>query len=200
MRSIVFRVWARGGAIRPVAAFARLDKQALDRIEARLADDGDDDPLDAAFERFEQTQPALAEHITQVLSRPIDETALGLGYFLSIAIWLAFESQFGARLRTVELEEMRATDASLDLEESLRAENAEDPATVDDVIAQEQPDAANFIHEHVEAALDADPGPPADVGDVDTVYRAALVVLLSLSHAVEADERVPVAASREILA
>ena len=197
-------MWAKGEAVRPVAAFARLDHKVLDRVESRLSSDDDeaddDDLLDEAFERFEQTQPALANHVTTALSRPLDDNALGLGYFLAIALWLTFDEQFGPRLRTVDGDALRATDESIALEEALRAENTRDPATVDDVIAQQQPAAAAFIHAHVEAALDSEPGVPASVRDVDSVYRLALVVLLSLSYAVLPDEALPVTASCEILA
>lgn len=177
-----------------------LDAHTLGEIEARLADDEADSSLDDAFDRFERTQPHLAERVSQVLSRPLDETALALGYFLSISIWLAFEKRFGARLRSAIAEEVVAVDAALRLEEELRAERAHDPASVEDVIAKEQPDAVAFIHEHVDAALDVQTGEPPDVEDVDLVYRTALVVLLALSHAVTAEPGAPADPSREILA
>jgi hypothetical protein len=177
-----------------------MDAMTLGDVEARLAEDRADRTLDDAFDRFEQTQPSLADRVSQVLSRPLDDTALALGYFLSIAIWLAFERKFEKRLRTAEPEEVLAVDEALSLEAELRAERAEEPASVDDIIAQEQPDAVAFIHEHVDAALDVQAGEPPDVGDVDLVYRTSLVVLLALSHAVSKDPLAPVDPSHEMLA
>lgn len=177
-------MWTSGAAIRPVPRFARIDAEVLASIEARLADDADDEALDAAFERFEQTQPALAELVSKELSRPLDETALALGYFLCITLWLAFDRRFGERLAPAEAQDVAATEEALVLEEQLRAERAEAPAGVDDVIAHEQPDAAAFVHAHVDAALEVDGKDAVDVADVDRVYRVALLVLLTLSYAV----------------
>jgi len=116
-----------------------IDAHTLGEIEARLASDDEDATLDLAFDRFERTQPHLAERVSVVLARPLDETALALGYFLSISLWLAFERRFGVRLRTALTEEVEAVEAALRLEEELRAERAHDPASVEDVVAKEQP-------------------------------------------------------------
>src|SRR5579859_5052126 len=97
-------MWVRGAAIRPVPRFAVVPRSTLDQIERELADDSPraQGELDGAFSRFESTQPHLADAISQVLSRPLHQTALALGYFLSISVWLAFERTFGeARLRQV---------------------------------------------------------------------------------------------------
>ena len=153
--------------------------------------------LDFAFRRFEDTQPNLGEKMSDVLCQPLDETALALGYFLSIAIWLAFDRTFGARLARVTADAVRATEDALALEEELRAARGDEPLDLDDIVAMEQPGILEFVHEHVEAALD--PGlegddregtgdeparPEVSVDDVRAVYRAILVLMLSLSHAV----------------
>ncbi len=192
-------MWSQGAAIRPIPTHAVIDAHTLGEIEARLASDDEDATLDLAFDRFERTQPHLAERVSVVLARPLDETALALGYFLSISLWLAFERRFGVRLRTALTEEVEAVEAALRLEEELRAERAHDPASVEDVVAKEQPAAVAFIHEHVDAALDVQTGEPPDVEDVDLVYRTALVVLLTLSHAVSGEPGAT-ADTREILA
>jgi hypothetical protein len=196
------RVWVRGAAIRPVPSYAVVDRDVLDRIEEELADSGltisrTKSELDEAFERFERTQPALAAKAAEVLARPLDETALALGYFLTIAVWLAFERAFGHRLTAVTDQELEAADAALTLEEELRATNAHEPLDLEDVMAIEQPGVLGFINEHVEAALEpVDPdradGDEAaspevrevDVDDVHVVYRTVLVQTLALSHAV----------------
>ena len=187
-------MWARGAAIRPVPSYAIVERRIIDLVEEDLTGDEDqaEARLDAAFVRFETTQPALAERLSSVLARPLDETALALGYFLGIAIFLTFERQFGARLVAVDETALLATDEALNLEEQLRAAHTEEPVEVEDVIAQEQPAIMAFLHEHVEAALEASEGPAEtgaprdiDVDDVHVVYRTMLILTLCLSHAVE---------------
>jgi hypothetical protein len=187
-------MWVRGAAIRPVPRFAVVDAATLDRIERELAEESTSarESLDSAFARFESTQPELADAMSQVLSKPLDETALALGYFLTIATWLAFERTFGtARLREVSLDALRATQEAVKLEEELRAAHGDEPFDLDDIVSIEQPNLFAFVHEHVEAALD--PGARAressterevDIDDVHAVYSAIVVLGLCLSHAV----------------
>jgi hypothetical protein len=149
-------VWFRGAAIRPVPLYARVEGATLEDIERELGTDTDEarTDLDAAFSRFERTQPALSEKVGEVLARPLDDTALALGYFLAISIWLAFERTFGMRLREVSDDALRATDQAVALEEELRASHGEEPLDLDDVVSIEQPSILSFVHEHVDAALD----------------------------------------------
>ena len=183
----------RGAAIRPVPRYAIVDAAALEEIEVGLAEDSSHsrDELDSAFARFESTQPELADAISQVLSKPLDDTALALGYFLSIAVWLAFERTFGAaRLREVTEDALRATEEAIKLEEELRAAHGDEPFDLDDVVSIEQPNVLAFVHEHIDAALEPRHGEePAeshevDVDDVHAVYRAIVLLTLCLSHAV----------------
>jgi hypothetical protein len=195
-------MWVRGAAIRPVPRYAVVDGATLEQIERELADDSPRarSELDGAFARFETTQPHLADAISHVLSKPLDDTALALGYFLSIAIWLAFERTFGeARLREVSEDAIDATAQAIKLEDELRAAKGDEPFDLDDVVSIEQPNVLAFVHEHVDAALD--PGLHADatgatgtgarseerevdVDDVHSVYRAVVLLTLCLSHAV----------------
>lgn len=188
-------MWVRGAAIRPVPPYAVVDREVLDRIEDELAENGlsPKSDLDDAFGRFEQTQPALAQQAAQVLARPLDETALALGYFLTIAVWLAFERAFGVRLGEVDEQALEAAQSALTLEEELRATHADEPLELEDVMAIEQPGILSFVNEHVEAALEPGEGQPSgesreprdvDVDDVHAVYRNVLVMTLALSHAV----------------
>lgn len=188
----LFVMWVRGAAIRPVPPYAVVDRDVLDRIEDELAENGlsPKSDLDDAFGRFEQTQAALAHSAAQVLARPLDETALALGYFLTIAVWLAFERAFGARLGEVDEQALEAAQSALTLEEELRATHADEPLELEDVMAIEQPGILAFVNEHVEAALEpgdaqssAEPR-DVDVDDVHAVYRSVLVMTLALSHAV----------------
>jgi hypothetical protein len=188
-------MWVRGAAIRPVPRYAVVARATLDQIERELADDSPraQGELDGAFARFESTQPHLADAVSEVLSRPLHETALALGYFLSIAIWLAFERTFGeARLRQVSSDGLSATDQAINLEEELRAAQGDEPLDLDDVVSVEQPNVLKFVHEHVDAALDPSIARSGawketrgiDVDDVRSVYRAIVLLTLCLSHAV----------------
>jgi hypothetical protein len=187
-------MWVRGAAIRPVPRYAVVGAAMLEQIERELADDSPRarGELDEAFARFESTQPHLADTISHLLSRPLDETALALGYFLSISIWLAFERTFSeARLREVSQDGLAATDEAIALEEELRAAHGDEPLDLDDVVSIEQPNVLAFVHEHVDAALDpsaraAQRGQvrDVDVEDVHAVYRAIVLLTLCLSHAV----------------
>jgi hypothetical protein len=180
--------WVRGAAIRPVPAYAVVADRTLAGIERDLAseDEGERGEVDSAFQRFEATQPSLAAHMSDVLQKPIDETALALGYFLGLAVWLAFDRSFGTRLSAVTDEGLRATEAALTLEEELRATHTDEPLEIEDVVSIEQPSVLAFVNEHVEAALDphGETGREVDVDDVHEVYRAILVLTLALSHAV----------------
>ncbi len=190
-----FAMWVRGAAIRPVPPYAVVDRGILDRVEDELAENGlsPKSDLDDAFSRFEQTQPALAQLAAQILARPLDETALALGYFLTIAVWLAFERAFAARLGEVDEQALEAAQSALTLEEELRATHADEPLELEDVMAIEQPGVLAFVNEHVEAALEPGDGQQSgegreprdvDVDDVHAVYRNVLVMTLALSHAV----------------
>ncbi len=194
--------WVRGAAIRPVPAYAVVAAATLAAVERDLAREGrvlsegqavgaHGAEVEDAFHRFETTQPNLAGAMGDVLERPIDETALALGYFLSIAVWLAFDRTFGRRLTLVTEDALRAAEAALALEEELRASHTDEPLELDDVMAMEQPSVLAFVHEHVEAALEphgeAGQARDTDVDDVHLVYRAILLLTLALSHAVTPD-------------
>ncbi len=184
-------MYLRGAAIRPVPPWAILELEVLQAVERELARDGDRarKELDEAFNRFEQRQPQLADKIGDVLSQALDETALALGYFLSIALFLSFERAFPNRIREVNDASVTATEAAIALEEELRAGQASGPFDLDDVMATAQPGVLAFIHEHIEAALESpprtsSPDRPVDREDVHDVYRAILMLTLALSHAV----------------
>lgn len=159
--------------------------RALISVENQLG--GDDDRarkcLDAAFERFEQTQPALAGRVSRALNAPIDETALALGYFLTLAIWMAFDSAFRSELDEVTDIALRGVEESLQLDEQIRLSDPAEAVDSDDVVAMEQPDVLTFVHEHVDAALEANAA-DVDVDDVHGIYHVVLIEVLALSYAV----------------
>lgn len=161
----------------------------LAEIEEELVDDEElaRERLDGAFSRFEHTQPVLAEKVAQALSRPLDETALALGYFLTLSVWLAFERNFERRLTEITQDQLEAAEQSLDLDEELRRLDPAEAVETDDVIAMEQPDVIAFVQEHLDTALGAHGG-LVDVDDVDVIYRVVLIEILALSYAVRAPE------------
>lgn len=141
--------------------------------------------LDDAFARFEQSQPALAERIANALSGAQDETALALGYFLTLSVWLAFDAAFGAELKEVGETELNSVEEAFSLDEQLRLSDPAEALDTDDVISMEQPHVLSFVNDHIDAALDAN-GHEADVDDVHAVYRVVLIEVLALSYAVQA--------------
>ncbi len=178
-------MWVRRAAIRPVPSYAQVPARVLSEIEDQLAEDDDDSrkQLDDAFTRFEQTQPALADRISSVLSGPLDETALALGYFLTLAIWLAFDELFGQDLEEVSETALAGVEESLQLDEQIRLHDPAEAVDSDDVIAMEQPDVLAFVQEHLDAALEAN-AHEVDVDDVHAIYRVVLIEVLALSYAV----------------
>jgi hypothetical protein len=182
-------VWVRRAAIRPVPPYARVPLEILTRIEQELADEDDSarQRLDEAFERFEATQPFVADRVAKALGRPLDETALALGYFLTLSVWLAFERNFEGWLSEVKKDEVAAAEQSLALDEELRRVDPEEAVDSDDVIAMEQPDLIRFVHEHLDHALEAHAG-DVDLDDVDAIYHVVLIEILVLSYAVRPPE------------
>lgn len=178
-------MWVRRAAIRPVPSYAQVPARVLSEIEDQLAEDDDDSrkQLDEAFTRFEQTQPALAERISTVLSGPLDETALALGYFLTLAVWLAFDEVFGQDLEEITETALAGVEESLNLDEQIRLTDPAEAVDSDDVIAMEQPDILAFVQEHLDAALEAN-AHEVDVDDVHSIYRVVLIEVLALSYAV----------------
>ena len=103
-----------------------------------------------------------------------------------------FERAHGQHLDAVTEEQIRATGELLSLDEELRRSDPAESLDTDDVIAMEQPHILGFIHEHIDATLDAH-AEQIDVDDVHSVYRVVLVEILALSYAVRRPEGFPVA-------
>jgi len=178
-------VWVRRAAIRPVPTYAQIPLRALADVEEQLASDDEEarGKLDEAFARFDRTPPALADRIAQILSGPLDETALALGYFLTLAVWLAFDNVFHDELEEISAVALTGVEESLKLDEQLRLADPAEALDSDDVIAMEQPDVLSFVHEHIDAALEANAS-EVDVDDVHEIYRVVLIEVLALSYSV----------------
>ena len=182
-------MWVRSAAIRPVPPYAQLPDEALGAVEQWLGSDEAETEgrLHEAFERFEHSQPALSQRVSRALGRSGDEVALALGYYLSLVIWLGFEQAFAQRLTELSGTEVDGVEQSLKLDEQLRGQDPVEAVDSDDVVAMEQPHAVEFIHEHLEAALEAHAG-NVDVDAVHAMYRVVLIEVLALSYAVRPPE------------
>jgi hypothetical protein len=178
-------MWVRSAAIRPVPSYAQLSEAALGRVEDHLSGDEEatERRLNEMFEAFEQEQPELSEHVGAVLSRSYDELAVALGYFLCLAVWQGFRAEFGSKLRPIDALAIRSVEEALALDEQLRGEDPLEALDSDDVIAMEQPHVLNFVHEHIDAALEVH-ATSVDVDDVHAIYKLLLVEVLALSYAV----------------
>lgn len=179
-------MWVRRSAIRPVPQYARVPESAIEGVHAELAEDEEQArvELDAAFEQFERQQPALANFIGEALSDPLDDTALALGYFLALALWMAFREAHEDALGEVSEEDIRATAELLQLDEELRRADPAELLDTDDIVAIEQPALLSFVNRHLDATLQAH-ADTIDVDDVHLIYRAILIEVLTLSYAVQ---------------
>jgi hypothetical protein len=193
-------VWVRRSAIRPVPPYSKVPAHALESVRQSLGEDDDEarEQLDAGFERFERSQPLLAAYVAAALGRPLDETALALGYFLALAVWMAFEHAHGEHIDEVGEAELSATEELLNLDEELRRSDPAETLDSDDVVAMEQPHLLEFVHEHIDVTLETH-AEDVDVDDVHTVYRLVLIQILALSYAVRRPTGYPLAKT-ELLA
>ena len=182
-------MWVRTAAIRPVPLHAELPLEELQRVESWIS--SEDDPveprLNELFERFENEQPALAEHVGESFGDSPDQVAIALGYFLATVIWLAFEWKFGKRLQRLEEQDLISVTELLSLDQQLRGADPWEALETDDIVAMEQPHLVKFVQDHVDAALEAH-AKDVDVDAVDSIYRVLLVEILALSYAVSAPE------------
>ncbi len=181
-------MWVRRAAIRPIPGHARISEHVLEALERDLSHDLDSDApqsslFDAALERFEASQPALFAHLEEVLTKTKNEPALGFGYFLILAVFLAFERAFEDELMEVSAVALEGVLASLGLDEEIRMADPAEVVESDDVVAMEQPHLVAYVQDHVEAALEAH-ADDVDVDAVHQIYRAVLVEVLSLSYAI----------------
>lgn len=186
-------MWVRKSAIRPVPSFARIHAGIVEKVRQGLISEGLDSQaqLDQAYDDFESTQFVLAEYVGTVLNRPLGDAILALGYFLSLSIWMIFDSYQGSALRTIGKDELASTKQLFALDETLRESEPHEVLETDDVVAMEQPALVAFVHEHVQATLDAQ-GAHIDPEELRAIYRMLLIEILALSYAVDAPLGFPV--------
>lgn len=183
-------MWVRRAAIRPVPAYAKVSEAVLSRLEDELTADAEDtsdasDLMNDALERLERDQPVLAQHMTDKVGRYNKEPVVGVGYFLMIAVYLAFERAFPGDLERIDETSLASVEEALALDEEIRKVDPAEVVESDDVVAMEQPHILRYVQDHVGAALETH-ADELDVDEVHAIYRAVLVETLALSYAVKA--------------
>jgi hypothetical protein len=178
-------VWVRRSAIKPVPRFARVPASAITAARALLsgADEQRRTLVRERFERLGLAHPGLGRYLQSRLSPALDSAALALGQMLAVAVYLAFESTPGLRVRPVNDDLVAATDAMLGADEALRQSDPMDALDSEDIVAIEQPALVGFLNEQVGLTLEQHAG-SIDVDQVALVFRATLVQILALSQAV----------------
>lgn len=178
-------MWVRRSAIKPVPRFARVPESALTAVRALLS--GTDEQRRAfvreRFERLSVAHPGLARYLKGRLPPALDSAALALGQMLAVAVYLAFESTPGLRLRPADDDLVAAADAALGADEALRRSDPMDALDSEDIVGIEQPALVAFANEHVGLTLERHAG-AIDVDRVALVFRAILVEIIALSQAV----------------
>lgn len=179
-------MFLRKAALRPVPTWAVVDHSALDALEESLEDDEKlQAVLDAGFRDMDRQQPELAEFLSHEVSRRPDELAQSVGYFLAVTVYLAFKEAFPTRLASVGESGLALARGTLEVDEELRANDPKEVFESDDVVAMGQPALVGFVQHHFDEALAQAEGSP-DLDAFDGVYRAILVQVIALSHAVRA--------------
>ena len=166
-------------------SYAQVPLRALTTVEDGLGDDDEEarKRFDGALKRFESTQPALANRVSRALNCPIDETALALGYFLTLSVWLAFDQVFRSALDEVTDTAVRGAEEALRLDEQI------DSRTLPRLSSRTKLSRWNSrtylrLQEHIDAALEANAN-SVNVDDVHAIYEIVLIEVLALSYAVQ---------------
>jgi hypothetical protein len=178
-------MWGRRSAIRAVPRHARLPLSSVAGIEATFgaADRRAQQLARAGFERLKTQQPALTEYLARKFADSLDDTALALGHMLAVAVFVGFEGFAGSALRKLSVDAVAAADQALTTDEELRRSDPRDTLDSEDIVAMDQPALVAFVNEHIGRVLDQN-AEDVDVDDVALVFRAILVEIVALSHAI----------------
>jgi len=170
-----------------VPRWAVVDDLAIDALEETLGEAEEDlqRTLDGGYREMDRLQPELAEYLAGQVSSRNDELAQSVGYFLAVTVYLAFREAFPTRLTTVDESSLQLALSTLDVDEELRRNDPTEVLESDDVVAMGQPALVSYVQHHFDEALSQSEG-GADLDAFDTVYRAILVEVIALSHAVRA--------------
>ena len=178
-------MFLRKAALRPVPRWAIVDDLALDALEEELGD-GEANlqtTLDHGYREMDRLQPELAEWLADQVSSHSDELAQSVGYFLAVTVYLAFKEAFPTRLGHVDDSSLHLAIDTLEADEELRANDPMEVLESDDVVAMGQPALLGYVQHHFDEAL-SQADEEADLDAFDVVYRAILVEVIALSHAV----------------
>lgn len=185
-RIIAPMLFVRKAALRAVPAWAVVDEVAVSAVEETLGDEGEElqNALDAAYREMDRLQPPLARYLAEQVADQGDDLAQSVGYFLIVTVHMAFREAFPTRLRPVDEAAVQMAIDTLDADEELRKDDPTEAMESDDVVAMTQPALLHFVQHHLEQALEQ-AGEQPDLAAFDQVYRAVLVEVVALSHAVE---------------
>ena len=187
-------------AIRPVAAHAVVDESSIERVELALdAGTGLEPALDRGYRELDRKHPALAAFLSREIAARKDDVARSLGYFLVVAVYLIFREAFPTRLAEIDEDALSAAVDSLQTDEALRADAADEVLESDDVVAMGQPAVLDFVQQHLHEALEV-AGEDADLEQLDDVYRVVLIEVIALSQCVAAPPGEVPPATGEVLA
>lgn len=177
-------MFLRKAAIRPVPTYAVVEPHVIEAVESALDEDGKlQDHLDVGYRELDRKQPILADWLSGELSTGRDETVQSLGYFLIIAVFMAFREAFPTRLRAIDEGALQMAIDTLAADEELRANDPTEILESDDVVAMGQPSMISFVQHHVQEAIEQSEG-DLNVEELDRIYRGVLVQVIALSHAV----------------
>jgi hypothetical protein len=167
-----------------VPLYAVVEPHVVEAVESALDEDGElQSRLDRGYRELDRRQPTLSGWLSSELSLGRDETVQSLGYFLIIAVYLAFREAFPTRLREVDDGSLKMAMETLRADEELRANDPIEILESDDVVAISQPSMVAFVQHHVQEALEQSHG-ELDLSELDRIYRAVLVQVIALSHSV----------------
>ncbi len=150
--------WIRGAALRPVSPWAVVPPEIVQQLAEELSSAGEEvrNIVDRAYRDFDARQPTISTFVAERINALGDPTAVALGYFLSITVFMMFERAFGVRVREVNDEELSAAKEALDSEDELRQKDPGAWITSEAVVASHQPSVLAFVRPHLDAALDSD--------------------------------------------
>lgn len=186
-------MWTHGAAIRPVPDFAKVPVTSFEAVREKFAGDHDETEqlLAEAFDQMELSQPALAIRAGEALTEALGETALALGYFLVLSIWLAFEERHGEDLDEVSQETVAAAESLLELEEEIRRIDPLGAISIESTMALEQPAVLAFVREQIGTALEIH-APDLTADHLAEVFHLVMVEILALSYSVRIPQGYPV--------
>ncbi len=171
-------------ALDPVPNYAVVDEDTVVQVVRRVTQDDDAVPvLEAAFDRLERRQPALAGWLADELGRADEIGAQTLTYFLFLIVFMAFDEAFGGRLAEVRRDDLALTFDRLAADGELREASTHGETYSEDAVSLGQPALMTLIRAELERAADAASAAERAL-DVDPIVEALLIEVLALSAAV----------------